>query len=111
VSVAVAPITMYGAGAIGGIVGAHMAQAGEDLLFVDKVAEHVAAMNARGLRITGSKELTVPARARSSACTTSRSFMGRSTNCFNSASAARSAAASAGFGRTARAPRRNPLSS
>ena len=58
-----APITIYGAGAIGGIVGAHMAQAGEYLLFVDKMAEHVEAMNARGLRITGSKELTVPARA------------------------------------------------
>src|SRR5207237_5146042 len=57
------PITIYGAGAIGGIVGAYMARAGEDVLFVDKVTEHVAAMNARGLRITGSSELTVPARA------------------------------------------------
>lgn len=56
-------ITIYGAGAIGGIVGAYMARAGEDVLFVDKVAEHVAAMNANGLRITGSNEFTVPVRA------------------------------------------------
>ena len=49
-----APITIYGAGAIGGIVGAYMARAGEGVLFVDKVAEHVSAMNAHGLRITGS---------------------------------------------------------
>ena len=59
----VAPITIYGAGAIGGIVGALMVQAGEDVLFVDKVTEHVEAMNAHGLRITGSRTLTVPARA------------------------------------------------
>jgi 2-dehydropantoate 2-reductase len=58
-----APITLYGSGAIGGIIGACMAQAGEDVLFVDKAAAHVEAMNATGLRITGSKELTVPARA------------------------------------------------
>ena len=56
-------ITIYGAGAIGGVVGAHMARAGEDVLFVDKVAEHVDAMNASGLRITGSTALEVPARA------------------------------------------------
>lgn len=58
-----AAITIYGSGAIGGTVGAFMAQAGEDVLFVDKAAAHVDAMNAAGLRITGSKSLTVPARA------------------------------------------------
>jgi 2-dehydropantoate 2-reductase len=63
VSVAGAPITVYGAGAIGGIVGVGMAQAGEEVLFVDKVVEHVAAMNRSGLRISGSRSLTVPARA------------------------------------------------
>jgi ketopantoate reductase len=34
-------ITIYGAGAIGGLVGACMARAGEDVLLVDKVPEHV----------------------------------------------------------------------
>ena len=56
-------ITIYGSGAIGGIMGAGMASAGEDVLFVDKAADHVAAMKASGLRITGSKSLKVPARA------------------------------------------------
>ena len=56
-------ITIYGAGAIGGTVGAFMANAGEDVLFVDKAAEHVDAMNATGLRISGSKSLKIPARA------------------------------------------------
>ena len=56
-------ITIYGSGAIGGIMGAGMANAGEDVLFVDKAAEHVAAMNATGLRISGAKSLQIPARA------------------------------------------------
>lgn len=56
-------ITIYGSGAIGGTTGAGMAHAGEDVLFVDKAAEHVAAMNASGLRITGSRSLHVPTRA------------------------------------------------
>lgn len=56
-------ITIYGSGAIGGIMGAGMVHAGEDVLFVDKAADHVAAMNATGLRISGSKTLQVPARA------------------------------------------------
>jgi len=56
-------ITIYGAGAIGGIMGAGMANAGEDVLFVDKAADHVAAINASGLRITGAKSLEVRARA------------------------------------------------
>jgi 2-dehydropantoate 2-reductase len=56
-------ITIYGSGAIGGVVGAFMANAGEDVLFVDKAVEHVDAMNAAGLRISGSKSLEIPARA------------------------------------------------
>ena len=44
-------ITVYGAGAIGGITGARLAQAGHDVLLVDKAADHVAAMNAGGLTI------------------------------------------------------------
>lgn len=56
-------ITIYGAGAIGGIMGAGMALAGEDVLFVDKAADHVAALNATGLRITGARSLEIRANA------------------------------------------------
>src|SRR5262245_20402367 len=44
-------ITVYGAGAIGGVTGAALAQAGHDVLLVDKAADHVAAVNAHGLAI------------------------------------------------------------
>ncbi|MFN8581136.1 MAG: 2-dehydropantoate 2-reductase [Gemmatimonadaceae bacterium] len=44
---------IWGAGAIGGTLGAHLARAGHDITLVDNVAEHVAAINAAGLRITG----------------------------------------------------------
>ncbi|HTM33384.1 MAG TPA: 2-dehydropantoate 2-reductase [Vicinamibacterales bacterium] len=44
---------IWGAGAIGGTLGAHLARAGHDVTLVDTVAEHVAAINRDGLRITG----------------------------------------------------------
>jgi 2-dehydropantoate 2-reductase len=44
-------VTVYGAGAIGGVTGAALARAGQDVLLVDTAAEHVAAMNAAGLAI------------------------------------------------------------
>ena len=44
---------VWGAGAIGGTIGAHLARAGHDVTFVDRVNEHVDAINAKGLRITG----------------------------------------------------------
>lgn len=44
---------IWGAGAIGGTLGAYLARAGHDITFVDIVAEHVAAINRDGLRITG----------------------------------------------------------
>lgn len=44
-------ITVYGAGAIGGITGAALARAGRDVLLVDSHAEHVAAVNAGGLTV------------------------------------------------------------
>ncbi len=47
------PILIWGAGAIGGTIGAYLARAGHDVTFVDIVPEHVAAMNRDGLRITG----------------------------------------------------------
>ena len=48
-----APVLIWGAGAIGGTVGAYLARAGQGVHFVDRDAEHVAAINGRGLEITG----------------------------------------------------------
>jgi 2-dehydropantoate 2-reductase len=57
-------ILIWGAGAIGGTVGAYLARAGLPVLFVDRSAEHVAAMNAGGLQITGPiEEFRVPVKA------------------------------------------------
>jgi 2-dehydropantoate 2-reductase len=47
------PITIVGVGAIGGTVGAFLSDAGYDVTLVDIDAAHVAAINERGLRITG----------------------------------------------------------
>lgn len=47
------PITIVGAGAIGGTVGAFLHDAGYDVTLVDVDAAHVGAINERGLRITG----------------------------------------------------------
>ena len=44
---------IWGAGAIGGTLGAYLARAGHDVTFVDNVAEHVDAITRDGLRITG----------------------------------------------------------
>lgn len=44
---------VWGAGAIGGTLGAYLARAGHDVTLVDTVGEHVAAMSRAGLRITG----------------------------------------------------------
>jgi 2-dehydropantoate 2-reductase len=46
-------LLIWGAGAIGGTIGAHLARAGHDITFVDQAEEHVAAINAAGLRIEG----------------------------------------------------------
>ena len=45
--------TVFGAGAIGGTVGAHMVRGGESVLFVDREIDHVRAMQERGLTIRG----------------------------------------------------------
>lgn len=47
------PILIWGAGAIGGAIGAALIRAGHDVVFVDNVPEHVTAINAKGLRIVG----------------------------------------------------------
>jgi 2-dehydropantoate 2-reductase len=47
------PITIVGAGAIGGTIGAYLHDAGYDVTLVDAAPEQVAAIRERGLRITG----------------------------------------------------------
>jgi 2-dehydropantoate 2-reductase len=57
-------ITIVGAGAIGGTMGAYLIRAGHEVTFVDAVKEHVDAINTRGLVIEGKDEtFTVAARA------------------------------------------------
>ena len=57
-------VLIWGAGAIGGTLGAYLIRAGHDVLLVDIVAEHVAAINERGLKIAGPvDEFTVRASA------------------------------------------------
>src|SRR5690348_2347190 len=56
--------TVFGSGAIGGTVGAHLVRGGESVLFVDKDVDHVRAMQTRGLTIRGFAEtFTVPVEA------------------------------------------------
>ncbi|MBI3710040.1 MAG: 2-dehydropantoate 2-reductase [Proteobacteria bacterium] len=58
------PLVIWGAGAIGGTLGAYWVRAGHDVLFVDNVAEHVAAISRDGLAIEGPVEnFKVEARA------------------------------------------------
>ncbi|PZM10914.1 ketopantoate reductase family protein [Rhizobium tubonense] len=47
------PIVIWGAGAIGGTLGAAFIRAGHEVIFVDNAADHVAAINEKGLRIEG----------------------------------------------------------
>ncbi len=46
-------LLIWGAGAIGGTIGAYFIRAGHEVTFVDRVRDHVDAMNTSGLRITG----------------------------------------------------------
>ena len=58
------PILIWGAGAIGGTLGAYFVQAGHRVVFVDRAADHVEAINTQGLRLEGPiSEFTVQARA------------------------------------------------
>lgn len=55
---------IFGAGAIGGLIGAYTQRAGNDVLLVDKAADHVAHMNAHGLHVFGNYgDFTVPVTA------------------------------------------------
>ena len=57
-------VVIWGAGAIGGTIGAALARAGKNPLLVDADRAHVAALNASGLKITGPiEEYAVPVRA------------------------------------------------
>lgn len=47
------PITIVGAGAIGGVIGHALAHGGEDVTLVDVDRDHVAAIQERGLIVTG----------------------------------------------------------
>ena len=49
-------MTIIGAGAIGGTVGAHLARAGHDVLLCDADPAHVSAINEHGLQIVGPVE-------------------------------------------------------
>ena len=44
---------IWGAGAIGGVLGAYLTRAGGEVTLVDAAAEHVAAVRSQGLRVTG----------------------------------------------------------
>jgi 2-dehydropantoate 2-reductase len=58
-------IVIWGAGAIGGSIGAALAHAGLEVLLVDRDADHVAAINRSGLEISGPiRQYTVHAPAR-----------------------------------------------
>lgn len=46
-------VLVWGAGAIGGTMGAYFARAGHDVTLVDIVAEHIDAISRKGLEITG----------------------------------------------------------
>jgi 2-dehydropantoate 2-reductase len=59
-------IAIVGAGAVGGYVGAHMVEAGEDVSFIDPWPEHIECMRKQGLRVTHARdvaEFSVPVRA------------------------------------------------
>lgn len=49
------PITIVGAGAIGGIIGAYLDDAGYDVTLVDSAPDHVAAIREGGLRVVGAR--------------------------------------------------------
>jgi 2-dehydropantoate 2-reductase len=58
-------VAVVGCGAIGSLYAAHLARVpGTEVWAVDPWAEHVAAIEAGGLRVTGQAEFTAPVRAR-----------------------------------------------
>jgi 2-dehydropantoate 2-reductase len=51
--------TIIGAGAIGSIVGAHLMRAGRSIAFIEANADHVAAIRAEGLHLSGAMDTTI----------------------------------------------------
>src|SRR4029453_6123495 len=57
-------IGIFGAGAIGSVVGGMLTRAGRDVTLIDQWPEHVEAMKAKGLRLSGAMgDIVVPVRA------------------------------------------------
>jgi len=56
-------IALLGAGSIGTIIGALIAEGGEDIVLVDSYAEQVDMLNSYGLRITGHLDRSIPVKA------------------------------------------------
>jgi 2-dehydropantoate 2-reductase len=56
-------IVLFGAGATGTIVGALLAEAGKDVILVNRNAHHVTALNNRGAVITGGIQKIIPVKA------------------------------------------------
>ena len=59
-------IAIVGAGAVGSYAGAHMAQAGEDVTFIDPWPQNIEAMRTKGLTVSHLQdvpEFTTPVRA------------------------------------------------
>ena len=57
-------VLIWGAGAIGGTLGAYFTRAGHEVVYVDIAEEHVEALNDRGLELEGPIDtFTVPAKA------------------------------------------------
>ena len=57
-------LLIWGAGAIGGTIGAYLVRAGHQVVLVDRVGEHVDAIRNKGLSISGPiDEFTVKAPA------------------------------------------------
>ena len=52
-------IAIVGAGPIGGILGAFLASAGEKVVFVDILEDHLEAIRTKGLAVSGVKEMRV----------------------------------------------------
>jgi hypothetical protein len=62
-------VVIWGAGAIGGVLGAWLARSGREVLLVDRDEDHVRAIRAGGLVITGTRgTLTVRPRGRGVRC-------------------------------------------
>ena len=58
------PLLIWGAGAVGGTLGAYLARAGHEVLLVDQVAEHVTVCREQGLSVEGPLDnFTVPVAA------------------------------------------------